>query len=97
MPYRKRRDPVSRPAVERGIPVRLVDAILDLTGIDEDQLTIDSKLADDLGMDDLDLVELGQALDVEDACLEWVTVADVMAMLTERAAQLKRAGIGGLV
>lgn len=73
-----KRAPGSRPAVERGIPVRIVDALIDVLAVDEHEITIDTELIRDLGADDLDLVELAGQLDVEDRCLDWRTVRDVM-------------------
>ena len=77
---------VTRPAVARGIPVRLVDALIEVAALDEADITRDSKLAEDLGLDEMDLVELGEQLGIEDACLDWVTVGDAMRAITRTTA-----------
>jgi acyl carrier protein len=74
-----KRAPGSRPAVDRGIPVHVVDAIIAVLGVDEVEITADATLAEDLGASDLDLVEIGEQLGIEDRCLDWLTVKDVMA------------------
>lgn len=57
-----KRDP--RPAVTRGIPVQLVDALLEQGQLDnEDAITRDSTLGEDLGLDSLDVVELAMVLE----------------------------------
>lgn len=81
----------ARPAVARGIPVKLVDALIDSIGLDEEQITKDSTLVEDLGMDSLDIVELAMTLEdggeeISDAVLDhWRTVGDVMKTLEARA------------
>lgn len=61
----KKYAPDARPAVARGIPAKVVDAILMVVAIDEQDITPDSVLVEDLGMDSLDLIEL--MLHLEDA------------------------------
>lgn len=74
----------------KGVPEptrRDVDRILgEMLFVDDDMLTPDAKLCDDLNVDSLDLAELVVALeDVFDVALtdeqakEWVTVRDVYA------------------
>lgn len=59
----EKRAPGSRPAVDAGIPVKVVDALIEVFGIDEDEITMDSTLVDDLGADSLDVVELAMTLE----------------------------------
>ena len=61
----KRKDPAARPAVERGLPVKVVDILLEHLGVDEEEITHDARLVEDLGADSLDLVELGMAFEEE--------------------------------
>lgn len=75
-----KRAPGSRPAVDRGIPVRVVDALIEVLGVDEHEITVDAMLADDFGADDYDLVEIGDLLGCEDECLEWALVSDIIAV-----------------
>lgn len=94
----KRRAPEERPAVERGIPVKVVDALLDLLVIDEDEITLESKLGDDLGADSLDLTELAMELEaiyhvpIDDAIVgeAWSvgTVATMLDTLRQAGAAL---------
>lgn len=101
MPRGVKKDPAARPAIERGIPEKLVNALLDVLGCDEDELTLDSKLVDDLGADSLDVVELGmhceeeflqRGVQVDDEMTDrWGhggTVAIVLADLRALGAQL---------
>lgn len=74
----------SRPAVDAGLPVKLVDALIAGLGVDETEITRDSRIADDLGADSLDFVELvmdlegAYGIDIDDADAEkWTTVGDV--------------------
>lgn len=90
-----KRAPGSRPAVDRGIPVPVVDALIEVLGADEEDITLDSKLVDDLEADSLDLVELGMELEqhlgipIDDEAVEsWVLVADVVHSLKEAGAKL---------
>ena len=46
--------------------------IADTLSVDEDKITMDASLADDLGADSLDAVELGMAIEEETG----VTIAD---------------------
>lgn len=76
-------------AVERGIPQPIVDALVDVMGTDDGDITLDSTLVGDLGMDSLDITELAMKLEehlnldddtINDAHVEWwVTVKDVIA------------------
>jgi acyl carrier protein len=88
----QKRAPGSRPAVDAGLPANLVDALIDTMGVDEEAITRDSLLADDLGMDSLDLVELCIDLEeryegklteqIDDETAEgWQTVGDVYGFL----------------
>jgi acyl carrier protein len=88
----QKRAPGSRPAVDAGLPANLVDALIDTMGVDEEAITPDSLLADDLGMDSLDLVELCIDLEeryaleseIDDEIAEgWQTVGDVVAALKQ--------------
>lgn len=86
--------PGARPAVERGIPVKLVDALIDTLAIDEEQITADAQLSDDLGADSLDLVEIQMALEkayhvrIEDEILDMVTVKDVIDFMRKQGVDL---------
>jgi acyl carrier protein len=96
----KRKDPAERPAIARGIPEKVVDLLLDTVGCDEDDITLDSKLYDDLGADSLDIVELQMACEeafslphysLDEAVNErWEvgTVADVLADLRKLGAKV---------
>lgn len=74
-----------RPAVSLGLDEKLVDALIDQLGVDEEEITWDTKLVDDLGADSLDVVELSMQLEgifnidvIDDAMVEsWATVRDV--------------------
>lgn len=68
----------ARSAVERGIPVRVVDAIIDVMGVDESQLTADALLDGDLQCDELDLVEIAEQFGIDDRCLDWKVVGDIV-------------------
>ena len=62
---RVKKDPAARPAVALGIPARVVDVLLDVLGIDEEEITLDATLMDDLKGDSLDIVELAMAFEEE--------------------------------
>ena len=90
---RVKRDPAARPAVERGLPVKVSEVILDVLAVDEEEITLDAKLCDDLKGDSLDIVELAMAFELEfgiaidDAVTErWETgtVKDVLTDLRRR-------------
>ena len=97
---RKPKDPAARPAVERGIPVKVVDILLDHLGVDEEEITLDATLVEDLGADSLDLVELELAFEEElglpqqslddDVAERWATgtVDDVLADLRRVGAKV---------
>lgn len=94
---RHKKDPTARPAIEAGIPERIVDIILENLAIDEDELTLDTKLVDDLAADSLDLVELSMAFEahyglaIDDAVIDrWVTgtVGDLVADLRKLGAHV---------
>lgn len=53
-------------ASERGVPQVLVDALIEVLGVDEDEITVQAQLEDDLGADEMDLAEL--AIVLEEAC-----------------------------
>jgi acyl carrier protein len=61
---RTRKDPAERPALARGIPEKFVECLLDVLGVDEDAITVDARLMEDLGSDSLDIVELGMHCEV---------------------------------
>lgn len=91
------RDPAARPAVEHGIPERLVDLLVDCVGIHEDALALDSKLVEDLGCDSLDIVEISMecekefGIEIDDAVTErWETgtVQDVLTDLRRRGVKV---------
>lgn len=96
----KKKDPAARPAIERGIPEKVVDILLDHLGVDEEALTMDAKLVDDLGADSLDCVELEMAFEQElhlpaqslddEVAERWAsgTLADVLADLRSRGARV---------
>jgi acyl carrier protein len=72
----------------RSIHQRVVDAIVTVTGFEESDVTPDADLRSDLGVVDLDLVEivieLEQEFDFaidEDAADDWTHVRDVVAYL----------------
>ena len=80
-----------RPAVERGISIEVVDALLELNPLDEEAITMDSSLWNDLGLDSLDIVELCMALDIDDDRLieddgQGVTVSDIVVAWRKKAA-----------
>lgn len=54
----ERKDPAARPAIARGIPAKVVDILLGCLAVDEELITRDAKLCDDLGADSLDIIEL---------------------------------------
>lgn len=95
---RTKRNPADRPAVARGIDVKVVDILLNVLGVDEDEITLDAKLVEDLGADSLDVIELQMALEEEflhapldDAVAErWAsgTVKDVLTDLRLRGAKV---------
>jgi acyl carrier protein len=71
-------------------------------GIPPDEITVDAKLADDLGMDSLDAVELAIATErqfdvaVSDEQLaKLTTVADIMALVQRLADEQGGPGRGG--
>lgn len=75
----------SRPAVDAGIPVKVVDALIEVLGLDEGEITMDSTIVDDLGADSLDIVELAITLEesygrsINDQQVEtWEYVRDVV-------------------
>lgn len=72
----KRRDLVHADVLGRR-SASAVEAIADLMLMDQKDITPGTLLADDLGMDELDLVELGKKLGIEDECVDWVYVGDV--------------------
>ena len=84
---RKPVPPVVRPAVERGIPKVVVDALIEIGALDEREITVDARLREDLHLDEIDIVELGQEIDrvstlrIEDRCLNWIRVRDVLASI----------------
>lgn len=89
---RVKKDPAARPAVERGIPGKVVDILLDVLAVDEDLITLDATLVEDLGADSLDVVELTMAFEgefgiaISDAVTErWETgtITDVLADLRD--------------
>jgi acyl carrier protein len=55
--------PGARVAVERGIPVKVVDTLIDLMAVEETEITHGARLMDDLGADSLDVVELAMELE----------------------------------
>ncbi len=86
-----------RPAVRAGVPVTVVDALLDVLAIDEADITVDAFLVMDLGADEQDLMELVMALEVacrvrvtDDVLDEWDqwTVKDLLGALRRAGAQL---------
>jgi acyl carrier protein len=79
--HSKKYAPHARPAVARGIPVAVVDALVAVSALDEEVLTKDARLLDDLGLDELDIVELAMALNVSDDHLieDGTRVSDLMA------------------
>jgi acyl carrier protein len=83
----------TRPAVERGLPLRVVDALIEVSGLDEQEITLDSSLLSDLGLDDLDIVELAMELGIDDDRLidaaRDVTVQDIVSA-AERAAKTRK-------
>lgn len=88
--------PPPRPAIARGIPVALVDALVELLGVDEAAITRDARLGDDLGADSLDLCELSMMLEATYGVIlddadgwdeERATVGQVMRDLTNAGAQ----------
>ena len=94
---KERKDPAARPALDRGIPAKVIDAILDVITVDEDDITMDAKICDDLGADSLDVVELAMLLEascgveITDEQIEgWEhgTVQDVLGTLKRVGARL---------
>lgn len=95
------KDPAARPAIDRGIAMKLVDALLATLPIDEEQITVDARLVEDLGAEDFDLVELQMRLEhayhltsgaLDDECFErWTTgtVTDVISDLRRLGVALK--------
>jgi acyl carrier protein len=55
--------PGARVAIERGIPVKVVDTLIDLLAVEEADITFEARLAEDLGADELDVVELAMLLE----------------------------------
>lgn len=94
----ERKDPAARPAVERGIPMKVVDALLDVLAVDEELITRDARLVEDLGADSLDVVELQMALEEEfgiapfsdEDAERWEhgTIADVLAALKAKGVKV---------
>lgn len=69
------------------------DIIVETLGVDEDQVTPEASLTDDLGADSLALAELMMAVEeasditiADEALEELKTVADVVAYLSEHQA-----------
>ncbi len=79
--HAKKYAPHARPAVAAGSPVAVVDALIEVAGIDEEDLTFDTLLFTDLGLDDLDVVEVAMALHVDDDRLidDGTRVSDLVA------------------
>ena len=86
-------------AADRGIPQRLVDALIDCLGADERTLTLDSRLVEDLGADSLDIVELQLDLEqrlhvdtpemwIDDEVMPTLTVRSILRDLTNHGAKL---------
>jgi acyl carrier protein len=87
---------MARPVDER-IPPNVRKVLVAVLGVDEVELTPDSKLVDDLGADSLDLVELSMALEEEfgvslpEHVVEpWAlaTIAELLASLTKAGAKV---------
>lgn len=91
--------PAPERATDRGIPQRLVDALIACLHVDEEHLTLDARLVEDLGADSLDIVELQLDLEqrckvetpdlwIDDEIMPQLTVGSVLAELTRRGARL---------
>jgi acyl carrier protein len=83
----------ARPAVEAGIPVKIVDNLIELLGAEEAEITRDTRIREDLGADSLDVVELVMACEEEygitiddatGAAIESGTVGDLVDVLAKR-------------
>jgi acyl carrier protein len=55
--------PGVRVAVERGIPEKVVDVLIELMAVEEVDMTLDARLVEDLGADELDVVEFAMLLE----------------------------------
>ena len=74
------------------IKSQVIDILSDQLGVEKDKIKLDSKVADDLGADSLDTVEMTQALEdkfnikISDEDIKNIkTVSDVIACLTSKA------------
>ncbi|NDJ19507.1 acyl carrier protein [Myxacorys almedinensis A] len=81
-----------RDALKADIPARVQKIVIEQLQVDKNRVDLDSSLANDLGMDELDRVELLMALEEEfdieipDDVAEdgWDTVKDLVNLVQER-------------
>jgi len=73
------------------IKSQIIDILSDQLGVEKDKIKLDSKIADDLGADSLDTVEMTQALEdkfnvkIHDEAIKNIkTVNDVVVYLTSK-------------
>ncbi len=81
---------------QQNIPARVISVIVEKLGIDEEEVTMEAKLQDDLGADSLDMVELVMELENEfsisipDSFVDdVVTVQEAITCVEERCADKK--------
>lgn len=77
---------------EESIKRRVINCIVDNLNLKPEDITPESKLEDDLGLDSLEIMELSFALeeefatDIEDEVIfAWKTVGDIMQWVTAEA------------
>lgn len=83
------------PAIAAGIPQHVVELLIEQTGIEEAEITIDAKIVEDLGLDSLDVVELAMGLEEkyhvefdDERAERAITVGDLVRELKDAGARV---------
>jgi acyl carrier protein len=88
----------ARPAIAAGIPLKVVEVLIQLLAVEETQITRDARLVEDLGADSLDVVEISMLLEeeygvaIDDQAVELMTlgtVKDLLSVLERRGVKVQ--------